>query len=439
MAIDLSLIDTIVIVMMENRSFDHLLGYLSLPDWNRPVNGLRPDDAWRQQFVNSDGNQSFLPFNLQNPAQKLVGDPPHERSNIAIQLGIPQPGTLNYPMTGFVKSYSGAEQSSGQPIVMGYFADSQVPTSDFFAANYAICDAWFASLPASTQPNRLMAMSGSTLIDVNRSFELPEQPLVYDWLSNLGIRWRVYHDGLPFFAMMPKWIPTIMTGQHFRAYNRLRVDVKSEDDTTFPQVIFIEPRYTDAPHIEAPTDDHAPSPISSGQQFLMRIYNDLAANPDRWARMVTIITYDEHGGFFDHVNPPPIPTNPPPTATYQPFATLGVRVPAFVLSPFVSPGSVYRGTLDHLSILKFLGEKFNSGTYSQEVDDRPVNSVKATLDLEVPRNDIPFPDAAHVGFTPESVVLEPIRRAFAKAWEQIRNNHPNEAKTRFPDLTSAFQ
>ena len=155
--------------------------------------------------------------------------------------------------------------------------------------------------------------------------------------------------------------------------------------------------------------------------------------------MVVIVTYDEHGGFFDHVSPPPIATNPPPTATYQPFSTLGVRVPAFIISPFVTAGAVYQETLDHLSILKFLGDKFNGGTYSPEVDNRPVNSVQATLDRETVRDDIPFPDAAHVGFTPNSNVLEPTPQAFAKAWQQIRSNHPHEAKARFPDLVDAFQ
>ena len=283
MPVDLSLIDTVVIVMMENRSFDHLLGYLSLPDTGRvDVNGLQTDAAWLARFANTSGGQSYRPFRLTQPDQKLVGDPPHERSDIETQLGRPEVGpggTQSYPMTGFVNSYAGLDPSTQLPLVMGYFAGSDIPTFDFLAAQYAICDAWFASLPASTQPNRLMAMSGFTNIDVNNSVSLPEQKLAYDWLTAQGIRWRVYHDGLPFFAMMPSWIGTIMTSDAFRSYNQLRVDVKSEADDTFPQVIFIEPRYTDAPHVEAPTDDHAPSPISSGQQYLMRIYNDLTSNP----------------------------------------------------------------------------------------------------------------------------------------------------------------
>ena len=86
--------------------------------------------------------------------------------------------------------------------------------NDFFARNYAICDRWFSSLPAGTQPNRLMSMSGFSMIDVNHDV-LPEQELVYDWLTAHGVNWRVYHQGIPFFTMMLKWVDEILLSNHF--------------------------------------------------------------------------------------------------------------------------------------------------------------------------------------------------------------------------------
>src|SRR5207302_10252412 len=109
------------------------------------------------------------------------------------------------------------------------------------------------------------------------------------------------------------------------------------------------------------------------------------------AKMVVIVSYDEHGGFFDHVSPPKISTAPPACANYPTFDSLGVRVPAYIISPLVQAGTVYHEVMDHLSVLKFIGEKFNGGKYSPEVDDRAVASVSGVLGLDVPRQEVPYP------------------------------------------------
>jgi phospholipase C len=434
-------IETIIIVMLENRSFDHMLGYRSLPPWNHPeVEGLSNDPAWKQQFANYNVGTAYETFQLADPRAELAGDPQHERTDISLQLG-PRSLANVYPMNGFVANFpdlaDAAASGPAQPLVMGYFDGDDLPTTHFLAEQFTICDHWFSSLPAGTQPNRLMSMSGSSKIEVNQSILLPDQRLVYDWLNERGIRWRVYHDGIPFFAMMERWIPTIMTTDHFKSYNQFRLDMKGESDTTFPQVIFIEPRYTDAPHLETPTDDHAPSPVTPGQNYLMRIYGDVVANPARWAKTVLIVTYDEHGGFFDHVSPPMIATQPPAGVAYTPFPSLGVRVPGYIISPFAVQGGVFKGTLDHLSILKFIGEKFGGGSYSVEVDARPVASVSAALTLTTPRPFIPYPPQA--GYTPEGPAPEaPIPSAFKKALDTIKTNHPAEAQKRFPELIGKF-
>jgi phospholipase C len=228
-----------------------------------------------------------------------------------------------------------------------------------------------------------MAMSGNSKIDVNTK-PLPIQPLVYDWLKDRNISWRVYHEGLPFFALMLNWLPEILLDDHFRRFPRLEIDLMNTPPKKVPQVLFLEPTYTDAPTPGPSSDDHPPTAVKGGQAFLFQVYKAFIQVPSLWAETVIIITYDEHGGFFDHVSPIPLITNPPEGANYPPFETSGVRVPALVVSPFVEPGTVYKGVLDHTSILKFIGQVFGKGGYSSEVDKRPVGSVLDVLNVDNP-------------------------------------------------------
>jgi phospholipase C len=293
-------------------------------------------------------------------------------------------------MDGFVSAIPVEVSSSpeNRGLVMSYYGATQAPMTDFLANNFAICDRWFSSLPSGTQPNRLMAMSGISVIDTNKT-PLPSQELVYDWLDANNISWRVYHQGVPFFTMMLKWIPRILWSDHFRPFNQFEVDIANTSPAQRPKVIFIEPAYGDCPHLGRCTDDHAPSGISDGQEFLMQVYNAVTASPSFWKGSVTIIGYDEHGGFFDHVSPPLIPTEPPPGFDYDPFKSLGVRIPGYVISPFVKPGVVHN-LFDHTSVLKLIGEKFGaSGGYSPVVDARPVESLSAALDFSNPVNNPP--------------------------------------------------
>jgi len=449
MSIDLKLIKTIVVVMMENRSFDNLLGYLSLAPYHRDkVEGLHADPAWLDKVASVYNGTKYRPFLLSDPYDVIDADPPHERDQITTQMGAATGG--KFAMNGFVTNYASAKgarppTAGSQPPVMGYFTSEQAPVTDFFAENFAICDHWFASLPAGTQANRLMAMSGFSTIDVNQ-VPLPSQYLVYDWLTKNGIRWRVYHEGIPFFAMMPRWIGDVLREDHFRPLAQLISDVENEAPDEFPQVIFIEPTYTDAPHIGPSSDDHAPSAIKGGQEFLLEAYRCISLYPDVWKGTVMVVTYDEHGGFFDHVSPPSVPTAPPAEAHYnKKFDTLGVRVPAFVLSPFVTPKTVFNNRLDHTSILKFIGQRFGKTGYSRLVDERAVGSVLDVLNEENPRlapaipSLVPYLEKqpSSAGFTPGRAAETPIQRNFQDALDAIRD-HPEKPVRKFVDLLNAF-
>lgn len=365
-------IKTIIIVMMENRSFDHVLGYLSLD--GKDVNGLSADPTWQENFTNLYGGKTY-PIHALSPSTQLIPDPPHDRTPISTQIKTPCANGGCPELGGFVASYATRNPPPADlSMVMGYYTAGALPVYDFFAKNFTICDSWFAPLPTGTQANRLMAMAGESAISDNVSGFLPEQSLVYDWLTAHGASWCVYQSGgfFPFFSLMPKWLPEIVTslalpldgnGGRFRRYSRFKEDWTNSSN--LPQVIFIEPEYTDGPH-RVPNDDHSPTGVAPGQAFLADIYQTISASK-RWDETLMIVTYDEHGGFFDHVSPLEISTD---VAGYQ-FQTTGLRVPAFLVSPYVAPGGVFSGYLDHTSILQLLADKFNAGgTYSAPVSAR---------------------------------------------------------------------
>jgi len=322
---------------------------------------------------------------------------------------------------------------------MRYQTPDRVPILDFFARNFRICDHWFSPLPASTQPNRLMAMAGYSLIGGNLN-ELPYHVLAYDWLKTHGVSWRVYHQGFfPFFSIMPRWLPEIATSDKFREFDRFATDMELESDDTFPQVIFIEPVYTDAPHAEAEgTDDHSPSSVTGGQRLMLDVYSGLLRSR-HWNNSMLIVTYDEHGGFFDHVQPLPVETSPR-AGQYAPFPTTGIRVPAVIVSPFVSRGSVCNANFDHTSILRFLGQKFGmGGGYSPEVDKRAlVGSVADILDLATPRPDQPQPPDPGVIVEAATTLPTPLPpsnqnvEAFKQVAQQMKDNYPHQLATKFP-------
>ena len=386
---------TVVIVMMENRSFDHLLGYLGLPDSGHP-NRARIDGIQNAQLFYA--HDTYGPVPLVDHA--LDPDPPHEREDVAKQVADPLLG----PMRGFVNSYrptyeKGKAASPNPRLtgVMEYCRAKDIPTTDFLARNFAICDNWFAPLPASTLPNRLVAMSGYTLVDhtpdgyiaeIKNMFGNNPPDMVYDWLDARHIGWAIYHENTPFFKQMPSLLKRfegdVGLENIFRPLSRLRDDALNQ---ALPQVVFIEPTYQDDPWRGSAqaTDDHAPASLDGGQRFLYRVYDALTANKAVTDGLVMILTYDEHGSFFDHVPPKRIDRKMPAGATYSPFLTTGVRVPAIIISPFVQPGALYEGLLDHTSILRFLGEKFSSdGLYSDLVNSLSrIGSVSAVLNDEL--------------------------------------------------------
>lgn len=391
-------IETIIFVMMENRSFDHMLGYLGLQNEKvgLKVEGLRTDAAWIKRQANLHAGVLYPPHALP-PDHRQGDDPPHDHTTIDKQINTQRPAEKKSLMGGFVDSFMTRSPTPADPSdVMGYHLAQSVPTYDFLAHNFSVCDHWFAALPCGTQPNRLMAMGGQSTILNNASVFLPTQDLVYDWLTRNAVRWCAYQSGdfLPFFALMTDWLPEIVSSlshSFFLDTGRFRRQSNFRDQwisgAELPQVIFIEPEYTDGPH-GVPNDDHPPTGVAAGQAFVADIYETLIANPDRWRNTMMIVSYDEHGGFFDHV--PPLAIQAVVEGT--PIATTGVRVPAFVVSPHVAKGVPFTDLLDHTSFLQLLADRFTPGKeYSPEVAARQAGLGRLSTALtRTPGAEAPF-------------------------------------------------
>lgn len=440
---NINLIDTIVIVMMENRSFDNMLGHLSCPRYGnrKEVDGLFSPFK-KKEYENIFEGESYYPFAMKD--RMLPSDLPHDRDEITMQLA-KSPVSGAYTMSGFVKAYfeHTPVNRTQKTEPMGYYTPDQIPITNFLANNYAVCDRWFSPLPTSTVPNRLMSLSGESRVDFTGLFP-PEGYIILDWLNDHGVRWRVYHAGLSFFTLLGRFNEVF--GPNFRPITRLAVDVMEEATTEFPQVILIEPSYYDAPHFgtDQPNDNHAPLAVGFGEEFLRQVYKALTSNHERWKKTVVILTYDEHGGFFDHVPPLPIPYSPP-NNEYIPFETTGVRVPSIIISPFVAPQSVYKGNLDHTSVLQFIAERFapEENGYSEAVNlrkDRGIRSVSLALNLHTPRTDIPSVPTIQIQ-RPAILGLQEgdrekglMQTAFERATEKMIQDHPSETKGKYPEV-----
>jgi phospholipase C len=434
-------VDTIVVVMMENRSFDNVLGYLRSPQHgNRAdVEGIAdPADA---SYLNPNGDGVGLaPYWTKDGP--FLSDLPHDKGAVATQLAYAQV-SKSHLMNGFVKAFEDEfHMTLDRPPVMGLLTRADLPATGALADRYAVCDHWFACVPTSTAPNRLMSMCGLTGIDETGSL-VPDQPTVYDWLLAHNVRWRVYAAGLPFLLLMPRLSPLMLTS-HFRRLGELPENLATDPPDLRPQVIFIEPDYYDSPvHFHPPCDNHPPLAMAPGEAFLGQVYGWLTKDPAQWARTVLIVTYDEHGGFFDHVPPRPVRYRNPNGIAFE---TTGPRVPTILAGPF-APAGVNKTVLDNTSILQLLAERFGSPgePYSAEVSGRQqqgIGSVSAVLSTSGANAAV-----ANIHATPVAVPSvgaqapqgsSAMHQCFDTATRAFVAQHQAEALAKYPELKSQF-
>jgi phospholipase C len=254
-----------------------------------------------------------------------------------------------------------------------------------------------------------MAISGSTLIDSTSSVQvpahlIPDQQTVFDWLESKGKTFQIYVDaqkiadvGAPsnLLLMKSQWKHVV---KHGHPLDQLEADWQSAAPA--PDVIYCEPFYNDFATVLKTHGNcnHPPLPVSFGEHFLKRVYEALTSNPAKWARTVLVICYDEHGGFFDHVRPPKMRYSAPAGHSWvtpaAAFETLGIRIPGLVVSSLVEKGSVFKGLLDHTSILQLIVDRFgapNDLSFFGEAVARKNNqvaSLASVLTRTTPRTDV---------------------------------------------------
>jgi phospholipase C len=350
----------IVVLMLENRSFDCMLGQLYEP--SDQFDGLTGTEknVWHKGAepqtipVWTDPTDGIAVMTVPDP------DPGELFTDIAVQIH-GKPGFAS-PMGGFVDNYMSQPKSATPPspgAVMHYFTQAHVPAISQLARAFAVSDRWFASAPCQTWPNRLFAHTGSAGGDVNNTaLHVPYMmPTTFERVADGGKTWGIYFHDFPQTATLGRlWWHA--GGFHF--FDRFLEDAAAG---TLPSYCFIEPRYfADLDAQEMPNDQHPPHNVEYGDALIASVYNALRAGPG-WENTLLIVTYDEHGGCYDHVFPGPAASPGGPFPDGYPFDSYGVRVPAVIVSPFVKAGSVIRPTgaipFDHTTIFRTLQDVFD--------------------------------------------------------------------------------
>jgi phospholipase C len=470
-------IDHIVILMMENRSFDHMLGYLRTEGGRTDIDGLTgkevnfdaggtkypvypltstyfgidPGHGWPDvdtQLCTLSPNGGFV-----TDFEKVLGYTPPQGATINDDAVIPQATVRNIPfpqgragqitlLSAPVDVPSGVQSDSGllaklnllrpgstTPIasvsaslkgpynleltymataaelamagdwtcqvsnatsadirfqtkvvyvlapespgaIMGYHPAAHVPTYDFLAREFMVCDRWFAAIPTDTWPNRLYLLTGgagtlrTTPTDASVTANPPgfSMKTIFEVLQARSVDWKVFFSDLPFSLIFKQLAQDATYTARMRVVSEFLDGAKTGD---LPAVSWIDPNFSDVPDGEAnANDDTPPGDITPGQAFVGQIYNALAASP-AWSKTLLVVLYDEHGGFYDHVTPPgtPAAAGLPPASGGPPdddptMARYGVRVPAFIISPWVAPQSVSSVIHDHTSLLRTILLRF---------------------------------------------------------------------------------
>ena len=393
----------IVVLMMENRSFDHMLG--SLPG----IGGI--DDAGA--FSNPDTTGALVkPQALAEFQSQLQPDPDHHFPAVDLQIfgGNNAAGRVAN-MQGFVKSYYNQQRDVGHSQkIMYYFAQKDLPVLTTLAQEFAVFNRWFASIPGPTICNRAFAHYGTSFGRVDMNLLYVNEPFksIYDRLINATPAHTsklYYYDT----ASSTMEITNLLQNQPqvFGTYDQFQSDC---ENGTLPEYSFVEPNYsdhdTDTGEAVA-SDQHPDHNVQVGEQFIASVYNAIKGNADLWASTALLVVYDEHGGIFDHVVPPActpdqFTASANDTGTGQPFAfdRLGVRVPAILVSPWIPKGTVVSRVFDHASIPATV-TKFFLGDYSPrspretsadvfiEPQGPAVDATRNLLSLDVMRTDCP--------------------------------------------------
>jgi phospholipase C len=396
-------VNHVVVLMLENRSFDHMLGFLYNGQGNvspagQPFAGLTgtessPDATGAAVTVSriepatpdayfmpgADPGEGYMATNNQ-----LFGSEKGPASSAQV------PG-----MQGFVKDFAytlGWEShSSGFSIeagttassIMGCFTPEALPVLSALARAYAVCDQWFASVPTETLPNRAFACSATSqghMDDKTRTFTAPS---IFGLLGQHNLGWAIYgYDAEP----LTKSTFTDVASAPGGTTGKFTDFQAAAGAGTLPPFTFLEPSWGAKGNSQHPNYD-----VALGEQLIHDVYETLRGGPG-WPQTLLVITYDEHGGCYDHV-PPPSGAVPPDHDTGEfgfDFTRFGVRVPAVLVSPLIEAGTVFRVPaatmpIDHTSVLRTVQERWSLPSLTAR--DAAAPSLGGALTLTTPRTD----------------------------------------------------
>jgi phospholipase C len=363
-------IEHVVVLMLENRSFDHILG---------------GTPKMRAQYDLSGSNKYGRKTYNQQPgaARQVPNDPVHATSDVLVQLG----GNGGIPPNGgFVSNYAQACPQLADPAeVMRFHDGGTLPAIHALANAFTVCDHWHASVPGPTWVNRLFALSGTSLGRVkmpngimNLNLHWYDQPTIFDRLNERSIDWKVYFGDTPLSLLfVHQWSPeNAARHHHMMAFYQ----DAAGDAEQFPSFAFIEPAYLQP----GANDAHPPHDIIGADGLVAGVYNAIRKNDKLWNSTLLLVLFDEHGGFYDHVVPPAAIPPDHHSEEYD-FTRYGVRVPAILVSPYVGNG-IFSELLDHTSLLKYLQDKW-------ALNDLGDRTAKANTFKDVitagPRSDAP--------------------------------------------------
>jgi phospholipase C len=414
-------VDHIVVLMMENRSFDHTLGYLSLPRYSAgapSVNGLHEDQPYSNQYTGNEfsvpddqrvyrSTPLFPPRPLFAPAlSQHWEDPPHERDAVQLQIADKMSGFVN----AYAKKLHARHRHPRPPVLgypMGYLTKTDVPVYDHLARTFCVCDRWFCSVAGPTMPNRFFAAAGTNKgIYDNTEILLHERgnfksffrylrpECTWRWYSSDPAILRAiddeflhddYKDRFAYFDQFTEEQPRCFLSDLFGS---------DEQEPSLPNVAWIDPNFASTLRPGGgmlSNDDHPPAPVIAGQKLVNKLYEALRRSK-YWKSSMLVVVYDEHGGFFDHEEPPD---------------GLGPRVPALVVSPQAEAG-VCSAAFEHASIIKTILLRFGTSDAFDQVPQRVADAndlgVTIAIDGELINSGGPVPEPGEAAIVESDLV-----------------------------------
>lgn len=430
----------LIVLMMENRSFDHMLGFMKSATYG--VDGLDGTESNRD----STGEPTRVNKDAQYSGDLSI-DPSHDFEDVVEQMFGKRTLSVGQPpsMSGFVQNYERfVHDRENASLIMNCFAPARLPVLTALARSYGVCDRWFCSVPGPTLPNRVYAHSGTSRgrLDLSPDF-LGGFHTVYEFLFSKGITSTIFYQDWT-AALSFEGLLLHNQAQYFAEYARFRELCKNN---RLPSYCFIEPRYNpqDNNGLSLPANDQHPDhDVAEGEQFIRTVYEDLRRNDDVWRSSILVIVYDEHGGLYDHV-PPPQCVSPDGIVCPSPafdFTLLGPRVPAIIVSPYVKAGHIDHDTIyDHTSLIATAMGLFASDSWPSDVLGKRAqasNRFDRILDLTMaPRMERPnFANApASIGATVPNIAAAatPLSKLQQEAIDhaaQLEQRLPPQLRTR---------